>query len=153
MGSSPKAAHRTYLCFSALCHLYLHSAHGQRHPGWPTYNSLTLLSRLRTPTWPQLSAGRVQWASHHPPIVHGVWQVPLGQLASIMRDRADHQEAQETAEPGPKPCSLRLHHRRQIPDFTGWSEVRLVFPHPLVFLPVSIYTAWLFLASSTHHLP
>lgn len=71
----------------------------------------------------------------------------------IMRNRAGHQEAREAAEPGPEPCSLRFHHRRQIPDFTGQSEVRLGSSRPSVFLPVSIYTAWLFLESSIDHLP
>lgn len=86
LGSSPKAARRTYLCFSALCHLYLHSAHGQQHSGRPTYNSVIPFSRLRTPTCPQqpretlskqLSAGRAQRAVHCPPLGPRAWQTPL----------------------------------------------------------------------------
>lgn len=93
LGSSPKAAHRTYLCFSALCHLYLHSAHGQCHPGWPTCNSVTPVSRLRTPTSvverdtfsKQLSAGRAQWAEHCAPLVRRAWQAPLGRQSLAVR--------------------------------------------------------------------
>lgn len=52
LGSSPKAARRASVCFSALCYLCPHSAHGQHHPGRPASNAVIPLSRLRTPACP-----------------------------------------------------------------------------------------------------
>lgn len=146
LGSSPKAARRTYLCFSVLCHLYLHSAHGQHHLGRPP-TTVTPLSRLRTPTYPQQRRERGPFQAaicRQSPVGRALSSPGARSLASpswtpgIVRNRAGRQQAQEAAEPGPEPCSLRLHPRRQTPGFTGQSEVRLGSPRPPSF-PPSLY--------------
>lgn len=59
-------------------------------------------------------------------MVPEVWQIPLAH-PSIVRNEAGSHQAQEEEAPGLEPCSLR----------SGLG------PSPSVFLPVSIYTAWL----------
>lgn len=92
LGSSPKAARRPYLCFSALCHLHLHrapwaappwKAHLQLcHSTFQVQDSHLSSAAERKTLSKQLSAGRAQRAVHCP--LTGAWSLraPLVHLAS-----------------------------------------------------------------------